>query len=357
MGIGDNLQGGFSEFQEKYNNFMIPSYEISIDGKRIIEKDFSITNIRINLSVNRKAGMANFSVSNCYSSLEKGFSSKVKSTLKLGSIVKISFGYSNKNKELFSGYIDSISYEFDDIPKINVNCLDVMVLLMKNKVEERKLPDKSPEEVIKDIFNKYSKFISSSKIDTLQSINKQIVQNEDDYKFVKKIAKENNCDFFSVGEKVYVYNLKKRKKVAATLSYGKNVMHFSREFQLKKVKVTAYGKNDDSNETISGSYIYETDYPYVNGGEEVSEKKVIRSPRIDNIDKAKKIALNEAKELIDSGYSSNIECIGLPELIPGRYVELKDFDKDIDGTFYITEADHNFSPGNYTVSLNISNSE
>lgn len=353
------MKKDFGKIKEEYNNFMIPSYEILIDGKKITDKDFSITNIRINLSAKEKAGMANFSVSNCYSSIEKGFSSKVKSTLKLGSMVKISFGYSNKNKELFLGYIVSISYEFDDIPKINVNCLDVMGLLMKNIVEERKPKGEKLEQIINEVLKKYSKFITSTKIDTLQPIdkNKEIVQSGDDYNFVKKIAEENDCDFFAVGEKVYVSNLKNRKKVAATLFYGENVMNFSREFQLKKVEVTAYGKNDNSNETISESYIYETEYPYAIKGEQVSEKKVIRSPKIDSIDKAKKIAINEAKKLIGSSYSSSIQCIGIPELIPGRYVELKDFDKDIDGSFYITDANHNFSPGNYTVSLNISNSE
>lgn len=357
MESNNNSQKSFSKIQEEYNNFMIPSYEISIDGKKITDKDFFVTNIKINLSAKDKAGMANFSVSNCYSSLEKGFSSIVKSTLKLGSTVKISLGYSNKNKELFSGYIDSISYEFGDVPQINVNCLDVMVLLMKNIVEERKPLEQTLEQIINNVLKKYSKFITSSKIDTLQATNKQIVQSEDDYNFVKKIAEENDCDFFAVGDRVYVYNLKKRKKVAATLFYGENIIHFSREFQLKKVEVTAYGKNDNSNETISESYIYETEYPYAIKGEQVSEKKVIRSPKIDSIDKAKKIAINEAKKLIGSSYSSSIQCIGIPELIPGRYVELKDFDKDIDGSFYITDANHNFSPGNYTVSLNISNSE
>lgn len=355
MGISDNLKDDFNKFQEKYNNFMVPSYEITIDGNKLTEKDFYITNIRINLAVKNKAGMANFSISNCYSELEKGFNSEVKSQLKLGSIVKISLGYSNTNKKLFIGYIQALAYEFENIPQIIVSCMDVMTLLMKNEVEERKLPDKTPEEVIKDIFNKYSKFISSYKIDKLQSIDHQIVQNEDDYNFINNIAKENNCDFFAIGEEVYVSNLRAQKKAVATLFYGVNVIHFSREFQLKRIEVTAYGKDDSKNETIIGSYIYETDYPYMNKLKEATEKDIIRSPRIANIDKANKIAKNKAEELIENGYSSKIECIGIPELLPGSYVTLKNFDPDVDGTFYITETEHNFMPGHYRVSLNISN--
>jgi phage protein D len=355
INISGDSNDDYSKFQEKYNNFLMPSYEIKIDGEIITPEEFPITNISVSLSVKGKAGAASFSVSNCYSLSEKSFKQNIKTVLKLGSIAKISLGYSDTNQELFSGYIDSISYEFDDEPQINVNCLDVMAILMKNKVEERKLPEKSPQEVIKDIFNKYTTFIQTSQIDELQAIDNQIVQNGDDYKFIADIAKKNNYDFFAVGEKVYVSNLKSNKEVAATISYGVNVIHFIREFRLKKVEVTAYGKDDKQNETISESVTSETDYPYINSGWKDFEKKVIRSPQIDNSDKAKKIASNEANKMIDDSYSSNIDSIGLPELIPGKYVTLKDFDTDIDGTFYITDADHNFSPGHYTVLLNISN--
>ncbi|WP_459481114.1 phage late control D family protein [Clostridium saccharoperbutylacetonicum] len=350
------ISDDYSKFQEKYNNFMLPSYQISIDGTTFTLKDFNITNININLSVKEKAGTANFSVSNCYSLSDKGFDKKIKSLFKLGSIVKISLGYSDTNEDLFLGYIDSIAYEFGDIPQINVNCLDAMALLMKNKVEERTLPEKSPKEIITDIFNNYSSFIKDSKIDELQPIDSQIVRNEDDYTFISAIAKENNYDFFVVGEKVYLSDLKSSKDVIVTLLYGINVLRFSREFRLKKIEVTAYGKDDKQNETVSESCTSKTDYPYINSLDEVMEKKVIRSPRIDSSDKAKKIALNEAKELIEESYSSNIECIGLPELIPGKFVTIKNFDSDIDGTFYITDTNHSFSPGHYTVSLNISNS-
>lgn len=351
-----NSNTDFGEFQKKYNNFMVPSYEISIDGMTISQRDLSITNISIKLSAKEGAGMANFSVSNCYSLKEKGFKSNLKLMFKLGSIVRISLGYSNVNKELFRGYIDSISYKLGDVPEIDINCMDVIAVLMKNKVEERKRPGITVKQAISDILKKYKKFIKNSKIDELQSVYNQIVQDEDDYKFIKKIADKNNCDFFAVGSKVFVSNLKKKKDIATTLDYGINVMHFSREVQFNNFEVTAYGKNDSNNNTVSGKYVHVTQYDYVNYLEETCEKIIIRSPQIDNETIANVMAFNKAEKLIDRGYSSNIECIGIPELVPGRYVTLKNFDRDIDGSFYITVTTHNYSPGKYTVSLNISNS-
>ncbi|MEG1459123.1 MAG: hypothetical protein RSJ40_07430, partial [Acetivibrio sp.] len=38
-------------------------------------------------------------------------------------------------------------------------------------------------------------------------------------------------------------------------------------------------------------------------------------------------------------------CIGLPELVPGRYVKIAKFDKDADDTYFINKIEHSFSLG------------
>ena len=44
-------------------------------------------------------------------------------------------------------------------------------------------------------------------------------------------------------------------------------------------------------------------------------------------------------------------------VMPGRYIELKDFDSEIDNQYYITKVCHEFTPGEYVVTLNLSTND
>ncbi len=41
------------------------------------------------------------------------------------------------------------------------------------------------------------------------------------------------------------------------------------------------------------------------------------------------------------------ECIGIPELIPGRYIKIDGADEQTAGTYFITKVCHRFSRGSY----------
>lgn len=351
----NNSNKDFEKFREKYKNFLVPSYLISIDSKKIDENDFNIEEINISLSNGGKAAIAYFSITDCYNISQKSFSSEIKSKLKLGSKISISLGYNRKNEELFMGYIDSVSYEFEGIPKINVFCMDVMSILMQNITIEQKKKDKSLSDLVKEILNRYKNFISESEIGNIQAEEYQAAQSIDDYSFIKSIAEENNFEFFQLAGKVYFRKSKSVKTPITTLTHGENILYFKREIKYRNIKVTAYGKNYKDKKNIRGDSTAKTDYPYIQST--FVSNRIIQSGRIDTVDKAKKRAEAAGKKYIEDAYSAEIECIGIPELIPGRYIKLDGFDKDIDNTYYITQADHNFTPGKYTVSMNLSSSK
>ena len=46
------------------------------------------------------------------------------------------------------------------------------------------------------------------------------------------------------------------------------------------------------------------------------------------------------------------KTIGLPELVPGKFIELKDMGEGIDNSFYLTTVEHRMdAEGNYTTHL------
>ena len=47
------------------------------------------------------------------------------------------------------------------------------------------------------------------------------------------------------------------------------------------------------------------------------------------------------------------ECIGIPELIPGRYIKIEGADKNTVGTYFITKVCHRFRPERYTTTFEV----
>ena len=47
------------------------------------------------------------------------------------------------------------------------------------------------------------------------------------------------------------------------------------------------------------------------------------------------------------------ECIGMPELIPGRYLKVDGGDKQSNGTYFLTKVKHKFTDDGYRTSFEI----
>ena len=45
------------------------------------------------------------------------------------------------------------------------------------------------------------------------------------------------------------------------------------------------------------------------------------------------------------------ECVGIPELIPGRYLKIEGSDSHTNGLYFLTKVRHSFSEAGYTTSF------
>lgn len=340
----------FDDFIIKYNNFIVPSYDISIDGKSLTKDKLIIGEIKVILSI-KEAGIGIFTIHDCYDYIEKGFKKEITSKLKVGKKISIFLGYSEKNTEIFQGYIESINYEFTESQSITVVCMDAIHILMQNFTIEQKGKEKDLSALVTEILNKQKNFIFKSEVESISSTGMQIAQNVSDYDFIRKIANEHGFEFFIIAGKAYFRKAQKVKTPITTITYGESVISFEMEVKYKNIKVTALGKDDNNKKTTKG---------VANGKTKTSNivnafvsNKIIISGNLNTDDKAKKRAEVEVENILSEAYYSKLQCIGLPEIIPGRYLELKDFDSEIDGKYYITKVCHEFTPGEYITSLNL----
>jgi phage protein D len=183
----------------------------------------------------------------------------------------------------------------------------------------------------------------------------QIAQNMSDYDFIRKAANENGFEFFIVAGKAYFRTAKKIKYPITTISLGKNVLYFSREIKYRNVKITVMGKDDMNKETIKGTADGKTKVSNIQST--FVSHKTIYSVNTNTGDRASKRAKVEVNNYLENAYSAKLICTGLPELVIGRYILLDNFDSDLDKKYYIRKVKHEYSPGEYTVTLDLSTTE
>ncbi len=340
----------FNDLITKYNNFISPSCKISI-GSEILTED-NIGDIKIDISVKDTAGMCVFTVRNCYSYEENGFKSEIKSKLILGKSVDVFLGYSDTNQILFKGYVEAINYEFSDSPSITVVCMDAIHVLMQKVTIERRDKQRPLSDIITELLNKERSYISDIEVENIPATGIQIAQNISDYDFIKKIANENGFEFFILAGTAYLRKAKKVKTLITSLEFGESIISFNREVKYKNVSVTVMGKDDGNKVTTKGIDTGMTNTPYIQ--KSFISNKIIQSGKFNTDDKAKERASIEVQNILESAYSAKLDCIGIPELVPGRYIKLENFDNDFNKKYYITKVSHNFSVGEYIVSLNLS---
>jgi phage protein D len=80
---------------------------------------------------------------------------------------------------------------------------------------------------------------------------------------------------------------------------------------------------------------------------------VTTDPDAYELDQAKKRAKAEGNRNKQKSQGGRGTCVGLPEIVPGRFIQLKKLDKDIDGTYYIKSVNHNLGADGFTTNFSI----
>ena len=158
--MADLMTGTYSTENLRRDNggFMIPDFSIEADGKQIRRSSKSgtlfIDSVQLKLSADA-SGSLTFDVLNAYDLEARKFSDKVKEMLKPGNAVSAKFGYAGNLVEIFSGYIYSVNYEYNDTPTISVTAVDMIRLMQDNEGGGRIYTGKSYTEIFQAVMKRY----------------------------------------------------------------------------------------------------------------------------------------------------------------------------------------------------------
>ena len=155
--------------------------------------------------------------------------------IKPGAKLIVKGGYQER-KELFYGYVDDFSIDFnsDKTPFIQVNGIDGLGYLM-NMYTPLYAGEKKPKEIVQAILQKSQSagYAKSIKVGSLDGFETPIIKElTDDWKFLCTLAERYGTMLFAVDGELIFDNVLTKTSPILTLTVGKSVRHFSRRVSL-----------------------------------------------------------------------------------------------------------------------------
>ncbi len=363
----------------KYHNFEHPCVEVTAGGEPIVteKNELVINDFHIELSAGFEASIASFRIYNVLGESDDMPGHRVflidsiEKQLTLGNALQIRMGYLGTMETVFLGFIAGISLAFDmtgvdSLPHVEVTAMDIKGLMMSGSYAQQckaEYYSAAVEEVLAR--TSYTKLKQagaylSVKVDKTPDAPKQgggqketaykvELVSESDYEFVVKAAKKFNFEFFVDRGEVLFREAKKDKKTLMTLSAGEGISRLHVEYSItgligeiearamdagKAELIMAKDKFPGTEEKLGeGS----TTKGIVAGG-----SKVYIDPTIETKEQAEvRVASLREKMAYQLG-SLEALCVGIPELMPGRFFNLEKSGKLVDNQFYLYKVEHSY---------------
>ncbi|MBR5509404.1 MAG: hypothetical protein IKV59_05070 [Lachnospiraceae bacterium] len=349
----------FSSLAGKYDNFSAPAVEVKVGSTKLMSgKNLDIIEVDIELTCGYEASGCVFVVAGAYDVEKTDFSDDV-SSIQIGEKVEVSVGYV-RTEMVFKGYINRIDYEYgmgDADIRIRVECMDAKGLLMKNRRLEF-FAEKSPDAVVKKILSEspVSSYLSGKEVDSCPEDEIPLRSHMmTDYDLIVEQASKLGYEFFIIQGKVYFREKQKVTSSIMKLSPQNGILGarftVSGQQLVKKIEVRSIDEN--SGTQISGEAVISGKFSQGSSGNMLlgSSKQVYYEPGVKDATEAKKRAQARIDAIADQFGELECECVGIPELAPGRFVEVERLSSQADRKYYIRYVRHIVDESGYRTYL------
>jgi phage protein D len=357
-------QGTYTYLQlaDKYKQFEAPGFEILVDGKTLPPGNYYIPSVDVEITAGGSVGGCSFTIEGLYNYEKSKWENDAAKLIKPGAKLTVNGGYETR-KEIFYGYVDdySLDYSAEGSPNIRVNGLDGLGYLM-SMCEPIYAGEKKPKEIVQAVLQKSQSagFAKSVTVGQLTDYETPVIKEQtDDLKFLQVMAQRYGATLFAVDGELIFDNLVTKTAPILTLTIGKSVKRFSKRVSLAHQvgKVEVMGR-DINQKAVSGSATSVT-----TGGEGKTAaewvsglKNAVLRERTEYARTQKEcetLAQHRLNSIAMGFVTGEGECIGIPELIPGRYIKIDGGDEKTNGTYFITKVRHSISINSYTTSFEV----
>lgn len=346
----------FEALQTLYGGFKAPVVRVTM-GSNIITlllaalapvgfTGFITDGVSITLNKDT-ASSATFNIINCYDRITHKFNK----TVKIGSRICILLGYGSVMKTVFAGYVDSVSCEFSEMPKMTVTAFDGVKLMMESGTTERTWNDDGLyTATIVEIMSHYADvcpLLPTGIVPTLKT-HGMLKQNSNDYDYVKNVlCKYCDRDLIVKGGNAYLVKHDQQFGKLTELGPGLGLLGCAVESGYMKVKATVTGDPianvfAESSVSVGASYSSAMNKPT-----EISKQAPLKT-KSDCKTYADRLVFDEIQKV----KTSRCTCVGIPDLVPGVGISYRGVEREWDkGTYYVDTATHTLNSSGYTVSF------
>ncbi|MCR5486517.1 MAG: hypothetical protein K6F35_03185 [Lachnospiraceae bacterium] len=362
----------FTDLKKEYEDFDKPVVQIFINEQEIKqeETDLAVSEIEVELSSGFEAGIAIFRLVGAYVEDIRQFNvKKCKEVICLGSTVHINMGYGISVRNVFRGFIARVHFivprsDSEDVPAIEITAMDAKAAMMANR-RSRRLKAMYYSDAVREVLEanafvaqKDSKSQSFTELvindtpdkasgggstDNPKDIRVEMVE-ESDYEFIVKAAKKFNFEFFIVGKNLYFVEAKKNKDILIELDGYDGMFSLDVGYDMTGLvrKVSVRNVESDKGQYIGKDAKLNSKVSMGNKATPLIEKQTL--VYLDTTVATKEEAGYRAaylKEMVDYRLGSiEMEMVGLPELVPGRFIKLINSGKPLNNSFYLTRVRH-----------------
>lgn len=337
------------------NEGQMPQCLVTVGDTLLKSSEFMMESVDIHLSAGSRSNSCNVNVLCGYDYKNGKMTGDAASTIAAGKKVTVKLGY-NSPKEVFIGYINSVSTEFSsEGAVISFSCLDARGMLMGNS-SHKSYENKSVKQIIEGLFDSVKSYTGGTEVSVSAEADKEnpLTQHGmDDYSYICTLAKLTGSSFCMTGTKLrFVDNIFNSASVQETYTWGKDLMSFNRTVELAEQlgAVTVSGTSPDSEEDFSVTVKPKS------GGKKTGDKlsssvgakdKEIISSMVRSRKEAKVFAESLMQESSMKLCSGSATVLGNQELTPGGKITFERLDPSVSGTYYITSVNHRFGSGGF----------
>lgn len=357
----------YKSLKNKYDDFHHPVIVLKVNGKDFAKNKAGlvVTDIEVELTSGFEASIASFTLYNTFDTDNSCYRiNDIKAYILLGSSVEIALGYEKEARVVFCGYISRVNfvYEEGDMPGIRVTAMDVKGAMMANNYSKQ-LTATTYGEAVREILNK-GPYMSMTNAQIIKQVvvtdtpDKPLVPPvppvasdrtvemvaESDYEFVVKAAKKYNYEFFTECGNVYFRPAKSTSEVVMAMGPGDGLRFFDVEYDITGLVETVKARSTDVSKAklIEAKQKMNNKISIGNKAKKFikSSEKVYLDATITSKDEADQRVKSLVEEISYRFGTLECDCIGIPELLPGKFFELKSLGSPPENKFYLYRVVH-----------------
>lgn len=340
----------YSALYGKYDHFSVPAYQIKIGSTKITtSSDYIVGEIDLHLSLTQ-ANTLTFTLCGQYQYDSSGFSSSVKRLLQVGETVELSLGYGSTLTLLFRGYIGLMDVEFDMDEGIffQITAFDARRLMQDDNRSFTLSENQNYSEAVSELMSRYRSLCSFSCEATTDHLSLPMGQCQSDYDFITQhLIGQGRAEreFFILGDTAYYRAVGGGHRTPVlTLGVSQGLKSFRGSFQYVHTEIQVQGYDHGKDDVPKGSATAKGD----NQTQAISPGTIlVLAEDCQRDSQAKDRAKALATRLESQAVQSQGSCVGLPEIVPGRYLAIEKTDSTVNRSYYLTQVNHRMSSQGY----------